>query len=180
MMKSKLLVMAAVATMSSAAMAEGVYVSMDYSLLDTEVSADWTSQTESADPTGLLVALGNQFNENFAVEAQVGVGLSEDEFVGDWEIELSRLLALNVVGILPVNDSLSFYGKAGLMKLEFEDSDDDKYDDTGISYGIGAQLNLSSQAALKVEYVVLPDTENDEFELDIESNAINLGLKFQF
>lgn len=169
----------AAASISSVAFAEGTYVALDYGTINTEISSDRFSGSYEADPSALTVAFGNQFNPNFAVEAQVGLGISEDEFEDSTlEIELSQMLSVNFIGLLPVNESFAFYGKAGLMKLEFEDSDNDKYDDTGVAYGVGGKLSISPAAAFKIEYSVLPDTQNDEYDLDIESKILKLGVEF--
>ncbi|MCG8316396.1 MAG: porin family protein [Pseudomonadales bacterium] len=179
-MKSKLLALAALTSLSSAAVAD-TYMSFDYGLMETEFTASWTSYTTEAEPSALYVAVGNEFNENFAIEGQLGLGLSEDNVddFDDLEVELAKFLSVNFIGLLPVNETLSFYGKAGLTKVEFEDSDKDKYDDVGLSYGLGGKINLSSNVAVSLEYVVLPDAKNDEWNIDIESNSINFGIDFK-
>lgn len=108
--------------------------------------------------------------------------LSDDAFddVPWWDIELSEYFAVNVVGIAPLNNGISLYVKAGLTKLEFEDNDDDTYDGTGLSYGVGAKFAFSDAVAMKFEYTRLPDTDNSEWDLDIEADTLNLGVQFLF
>lgn len=181
-MKKHLLgILCASSLLSSAAMAQDAYFGADFSFISAEITADtlFGSATADADPTALRLRGGVEMNENIALEAVLGVGLQDDE-IGDTEFEagLDTLVGLNAVGIIPLDRTFSLFGKIGFAMVEYEDEEGDTVDDTGVSFGIGAKVNFSRTAGMVLEYTVLPDVEEDAFE--VESDMISLGAQFNF
>lgn len=166
---------------SSVAMAQNAYVGADLAVMDVEISAEGFSQTYSAEPTAVRARGGFEFTPNIALEGYVGVGLGDDTFEDtSLDVELDSMFGANAVGILPFNDVFAVFAKAGLVAIEYTDSDDDNYEDTGFSYGFGARFNTGRVGAVTVEYSVLPDAINDEYGFDIEIESSMLAVGYQF
>jgi OOP family OmpA-OmpF porin len=89
------------------------------------------------------VLLGYKFNRNFAVEGQYGgVGKVTTTAGGSAKADATSLAA---VGILPVNDRFSFYGKAGYAHTKTSMSN---FGVNGASrnaptYGVGMQYRIN-------------------------------------
>lgn len=180
-MKKQLLALAAAVAVSPAAMAQDAYFGADFSFVSAELT-DWQGETADSDPTALRVRGGVGLSENFAIEGVVGLGLQDDEVSGTpYDLELDSLFGINAVGILPLDRTLSLFGKIGFANLEYKDSDGDTYDDTGVSFGFGAKVNFDRNGSgLVIEYTILPDTENEEYDIEIESEMISIGAQFAF
>lgn len=184
-MKKSMLGLVAASVLSSSAFAQTGYFGADFSFISAELTADtfFGTFSEDVDPTALRLRGGVEFNENFAIEGVLGFGLQDDK-VGrssDWEFELDSLYGVNAVGIIPLDRTFSLFGKVGFAALEYEDSDGDTYDDTGVSFGIGAKVNFDRRGSgMIIEYTILPDTENEEWGIDVESEMISIGAQFAF
>jgi hypothetical protein len=179
--KKQLLGFLTVSLFSSAAMAQGGYIGIDLGTIDAELSADGFSETYRAEPTALRVRGGGLFSKHFALEGYIGLGLADDEIGGTGlDFELTQLIGANAVGIIPLGNVFSLYGKLGIASVEFEDGDGDKYDDMGLTYGFGVKFNTGSVGAVVIEYAVLPDAVNDEYgiDLNVESEMLSIGYEF--
>lgn len=185
-MKKQLLALAAAVAVSPAAMAQQGYFGADFSFVSAEVSADtiFGSFSDDFDPTALRVRGGIGLNENFAVEGVLGLGLQDDEveLAGiESEFGLDRLVGINAVAIIPMDRSFSVFGKVGFASVGYEGDAGDSIDDTGISVGFGAKVNFDRNGSgLVIEYTVLPDVEDDDSSLEVESDMISIGAQFAF
>ena len=85
-------------------------------------------------------------------------------------------LSLSAVANLSVNDQLSLFGKAGFSRWNSENTDSKK-SGTGLSYGLGAKVNLSESMKLRAEWESLPSiaTSNTE-ETDIKMLSVGVEL----
>lgn len=178
----KLIAISILCATSTFALAEtNLYGGISYSMLDAELSGN--GESEDTSPTALNFFGGATFNKNAAVELVLGKGLSDDD-VGpssyDLQFELDQFIAVYGVGILPVSEQLDLYGKVGLASVEYTDSDSDDSSGSGISYGVGGEFKFTQQIGASLEYVFYPDAEYDDYEVDIETNAINLRLNVHF
>ena len=81
---------------------------------------------------------------------------------------------------LPLNDVFKVYGKIGLAKIEYSDSDDDRADASGLLYGVGFAADFSEKYGVSLEYIQYPDGEYDDYEIDVETASLNLGVYRKF
>lgn len=154
-----------------AAHAEGLYAGA--LLTRTTVSFD---SGADFNPTTIGAKLGMSINKNFAVEARLGTGLSDDSISG-FDIKVDNFAGVYAKGILPVSDVASVYGLLGYtqgkLKAEFAgQSDSDS--DSDISYGIGAEFAVSANTSVGVEWARL--FKGDGYKVD----GLSLGVSFKF
>jgi len=123
---------------------------------------------------------GYQFHRNFA--AEIGYhNLGQVNFVGgDRDAKLWELVG---IGMWPVANALSVYGKLGgyYGKSELHSSVRPSGDDTngGLTYGVGAQYDFMRQAAVRVEWQRYDNVGgNTTGETDID--VLNVGLLWKF
>jgi opacity protein-like surface antigen len=129
-------------------------------------------------PTAIGFKLGTQINPNFAVEARLGTGLSEDTIDGtDIDLELDNFIGVYGKGIFPLSESVSLYGLVGYThgKLTASNSIGSVSDsDSDFSFGFGADFALSKSASIGVEWARL--FEGDGYEVD----GLSVGVSFKF
>lgn len=180
-MKKQLLALAAAVAVSPAAMAQQGYFGADFSFISTELSIEGFSGSEDVDPTALRVKAGANLNENFAIEGVLGLGLQDDELDDSGvDFGLDTLLAVYAVGIVPLDRSFSVFGKIGFAKVEYEFDPSYSIDDTGVTFGAGVSVSVNRNAAMTLEYTILPDVEDGATGIQAESDMISLGAQFSF
>ena len=175
----KILVAGFVGSFSTVVLAEGWYGGIQYSLLDAEIDAgSWTADSE---PSAINLNAGKTINENFAVEGLLGFGLSDDEVEDSgFDFELKTVVGVMAVGILPVAENFSIYGKLGVAQVEYDDSDGDSSDGSGILFGAGVAFDINDQYGLNLEYLWYPDAEYDDFDIDVEAGTFSFGAYMKF
>ena len=104
-----------------------------------------------------------------------GIGIPKGPLWWTWE-----LFVAFAVGILPVSETFDLYAKLGLVQIDYDDSDGDSADASGVSFGFGASFDVSDALGFNLEYIQYPDGEYDEFPVDIETTALNLGVYWKF
>lgn len=179
----KLLLASVLGTFAITSYAEGGYLGIQFSQLDVE--GDAAGYNLDTEPTAFAFTLGHKFNPNFAVEGTLGIGQSDDgvEIQGNdtgVDFEVDTYIGINAVGIVPLGDLFSLYGKLGIMSVEYSDSDGDKAEAAGIAYGVGAAVNPTEHLQVSLEYLVFPDGDYDDYKIDVDANALSLGLKLMF
>jgi opacity protein-like surface antigen len=154
-----------------AAHAEGLYAGA--LLTRTTVSIDGAGDVN---PTTIGAKLGMSINKNFAVEARLGTGLSDDSIVGV-DVKVDNFAGIYAKGILPLSDVASVYGLLGYTqgKLKFEVPGQSESDsDSDISYGLGADFAISATTSVGVEWARL--FKSDDFKVD----GLSVGVSFKF
>lgn len=166
-------------------LAGGVYGGIQYASFD--FSADDISEDFS--PTGLIGRVGNKINENFAIEGRLGLGLSDDTITAtdgidtaSLSIELDTLIGVYGIGHVMLSESSSIYALIGFTQIDATasasvtnvGSASASDDESDLSYGIGADIGISNNIALNVEYVQYLDKS------DFDVSAIAFGVKFGF
>jgi len=117
---------------------------------------------------------GYKINELFSTElAYTSIGDLHKEGTA------SDISALSVTGVanLPINDQFGIFGKAGFSRWTSENTDSDR-SGTGLTYGVGAKVNLSESMKLRAEWERLPTIETsntEESDIDILSVGIELS-----
>ena len=176
-----LVVAGAVITSSSSSLADAgnsTYIGIQYAI--GNYSEDGI--TEDFDPTVLVGRFGKFFNKNFALEGRLGIGLQDDtqhlsQFGFDGTVEIDTILGVNGVGNANISETSSVYGLIGFSRVEgtatalgFSNSDDD----TGLSFGVGADLGISNNVSLNIEYVSYLSKSDFDF------STLGFGVVFDF
>ncbi len=122
---------------------QGFYAGVGVGKGKPNIAAVGANTLNKTSDTVYDVMLGYKFNRHFAVEGQYGgVGKVTTTAGGSAKADATSLTA---VGILPVNDRFSFYGKAGYAHTKTSMSN---FGVNGASrnaptYGVGMQYNIN-------------------------------------
>lgn len=177
-MKIKLAILAAsiaLVTPCTSFASEGVYIGGSFAQTEYEESG-----FDVVKPKVIQLSVGGQVGPYFAVEGRVGTGISSGTTqVGavDIELEIDSIIGAYAKAIAPLSEQFSLYGLIGFTKVEATAtgtlgliSTSLTGSENGISYGVGAALNVSEKAKLTLEWASLLDTDNFEFR------GISLGV----
>lgn len=139
-------------------------------MLEPYVGGDalfWELDTDGGgkrDSVGLRLNGGVQFNDYFAVEGHLGGGGS------DGSAELDSLAGAYAKGILPVSREFRLYGLLGATEVDVSRGGSE----SDISYGGGAEFDLTPDLALGADYMRYLDKSDYTFD------AASVGVKFRF
>ena len=142
---------------------------------------------EFEDENDLLgAALGYQFNEFFALEAEyIDFGNFGDD---DVEGKLKGA-GLSAIGRLPLTDSFGVYAKAGAFASAFDVEafdEDETYDEVNPFVGASVDFRVTEQLTAFAEYNRYNvDIDEDDFNGQVTNDGPDfdtgrVGLKFQF
>ena len=171
---------------------EGVYATIGGTILSTELDlsdveiADQIVDLgeEDANVTMINGRLGYRLNDFFAVEGEVGFGVSDESFnrsvpvtVLGSDLDIDTNVDLKVKnyyiafarGIIPVSEQFDFFGRIGYgqasakanatASVEGLTASGSRSDNaSGFAYGIGGQYNLSGVDGIRADYTRLDDT----------------------
>jgi len=153
------------------------YAGIQYAI--TTYSEDGVS--EEPKPTALIGLVGANITDNFAVEGRLGTGLQDDTVTvsgTEATMDIDSLIGVYGVGHINLARGSSVYGLLGLSRVELNISLPDypaqgskSDDDTGLSFGIGADIPVSNYIALNIEYV-------QYLISGFDISALSLGVKF--
>lgn len=115
------------------------------------------------DSTGLRLRGGVAFNDYFGLEGHLGTGGS------DGPAELDYLAGAYAKGVLPIAPEFRLYGLAGFTEVDF-----DADDESGFSYGAGAEFDMTTNLAVGADYMRYLDESNYTFD------AASVGVTFRF
>lgn len=189
------------------AMAEGFYVltsvgqtktDLDQGYLDGADRAlpGFQSSTDKTD-TGYKLQLGYQFNQYFALEGgYVNLGKATYQGsaagIGNKSVEFKASgVNLDAVGILPLNDRLSVFAKAGAIYAKVErnasrhnglgnfSSSTDSTDLKG-TWGLGASYDLSKNLAVRAEYEQFHKLGKDDQTGEANVDMLSVGIACKF
>lgn len=133
-----------------------------------------------ANPTGVGIKAGKYFSDNVAFEGRLLLGMGDDtvRFLGvDVDLELDNALSLFVKADMPLSPSANVYGLLGFTKGKLNASVGSfatSADDSGLSYGIGAEAEISESLLLSGEYIFYIS------ENDYDYTGFNIGVKKLF
>lgn len=152
-----------------------MYFGLGYS--EISVNPEGSSDVK---PTAVVLKLGSQVNQNFAVEGRYATSLESDEVsvLGvPVDVELDNYYGVYAKGIIPLVAGISAYGLVGYTNIEMKSSvagfsatgsEDD------FSYGAGLDFALGKTVSLNLEWAKLISADNYEVE------AVTLGANFMF
>ncbi|MEX2150492.1 MAG: outer membrane beta-barrel protein [Steroidobacteraceae bacterium] len=159
------------------------------------------SSTIDDSDTGYGVAGGYQHNANFAVEfAYVNLGsveynafttVTDGVEVADAELGLKSSAAgpvISLLGILPVGDRFSLFGRAGLSFMSAKGTARIAIDGTSERarqtsqksdpvFGAGAEFSLGKHAAIRLAWDRYLDVGTEDVTGDVDTDLITLGLR---
>ncbi len=171
-MKARISILALALLAGSSAWAEGFYAGAGIGITQVEDEEGGVSFDDN--PFGWKIIAGYDFNENFAIEGSyVNSGEAEDTVSGiDVEAELTAF-TVSAVGLLPLSESATLYGKLGLYSGESEVSafgltEDD--DESGLTVGGGVRFQTTEQLTLRAEF--------DWYDTDLDT-VWSIGVGFQ-
>jgi len=164
----------------------------------TALGFTFTSIDSDESDTGFKVYVGNRLHKNFAVELsflQLGeaslsttltnVGpLTPIKATIEWDTGFS----LTGMGIAPLGDRFSLFGKAGFYWADttftFEaaglPSDSESDSNTGLTVGLGAMFDASRNIAVRVEWERFFDVGGDHTGGEGDIDFISAGVVFRF
>lgn len=152
---------------------QGVYVGLNVGQGNVSTAgAGWSKSSETI--FGGLV--GYQINRNFAVEGQfTGTGKATN-VAGTLKADA---LSLSAVGILPLNDAFSLYGKLGVASVSSTSSAafGGNATRTSATYGVGAQYNVTPTIGLRAGYDVYKAKTTTQ---NFDTNTVTVGAVFKF
>ena len=133
-------------------------------------------------PTGLIGRLGKTFNENVSVEGRFGTGVSEGTnpvFGIEGTLDFDTIIGVYGIGQITLSKSSSAYALIGYTRVDATVTvptllPTESVDESGLSLGVGADIGLSNNVSLNIEYVQY--LSKSDFDLD----AFALGVKFGF
>jgi opacity protein-like surface antigen len=191
----------------------GLYLGLAYGYLnstDTITSADgWLSQSVDLwdDSYGeIMLQAGYKFNQYVAVEGRYWFGVSTGSWlnpngtngvIGDAAADVSiDGWGIYVKPMYPVADGFNIYALLGYggasADLDNTDIWDDLTDQSGFSWGLGAEYAFNDNVSLFVDYVVLyDDTESytsysvgngklATFDNELSYDTVNFGITYKF
>ncbi|MBA3903537.1 MAG: hypothetical protein C0522_07685 [Rhodocyclaceae bacterium] len=162
------------------------------------VSAGATGVSSSLDKndTGYKLQLGYQFNQNFAVEGgyiDLGKATYSASFTGGSASASVKATGWNVaaVGILPINDAFSVFGKVGTIDAKVEANVSASGPGGTASgsasatkwktlWGVGATYNISKQVGVRVEYEQFNNLGDKNTTGEADVSLVSAGVVFKF
>ena len=131
-------------------------------------------------PTALIARFGSYVNNNVSIEGRLGIGLQDDSvnFLGtNISIELDALLGVYGAAHASINQNSDVYALIGFSRAEATVSAlgySASSDDTGLSFGVGANLGVGNNVSLNIEYVQYLNKSDFDF------SALAFGAVFGF
>ena len=129
---------------------------------------DYSEPGLDASVTALYGRIGTNWNENFSGELRVGFGIGDDtvDILGeDVDIELNNFFGAYIKGGAQVNEVFYPYAIVGFTRGEAEASVlgfSVTESETDVSFGLGADFNVSESLTLNLEYMNYFDKDSAE------------------
>jgi hypothetical protein len=128
-----------------------------------------------ADLTALQFKFGSWLNSEgtFGFEFRAALGMDDDE-IGGVDVEIDRYYGGYLRGQFPSNFQVRPYGILGVSRVETTESPGGGENYTDVSLGLGAEMSLSSNLFVSLEYLRLIDRSGDE----MSNLGIGIGGRF--
>ncbi len=160
----------------------GYYAGIDAGRSKADSSIGSTALTKTTD-TSYGILLGYQFDQNFAFEAQY---TSLGDFEADYFTGKNEVLALAIVGIVPVADAFSLYAKLGYANTRSSLSSNvtaaSGTNRSDVTYGVGAQYDLTPAVGMRLGWdqygAAIKDGSGNSRNFKVSN--WNLGAIFKF
>ncbi len=146
-MKTIAIAIAACAALAVPAVAQAqVYGNLSYTNVDVE--------DENVNLALIQGRVGYDVNPNFAIEAEAGFGITDDDFAGV-NIEMKHQLGVYMVGKAKVSENIEFLARAGYVTYEVEASVGAvSATDSGsdFAFGVGAQAFVTENDGIRFDW----------------------------
>lgn len=156
----------------SSAMAGG-YAGVDYVFSSIEPE----DAGSDADVGALQFKFGTWFNAEgtFGGEFRAALGTTDDK-IGNYEVEIDRYYGAYLRGQFPGNMPIRPYGIVGVTRVEttFDNGRSDSEDYSDVSLGIGADMDITRDVFVTLEYLRAIDRSGDE----VSNLSIGVGGRF--
>lgn len=128
-----------------------------------------------ADLTALQFKFGSWLNSEgtFGFEFRAALGMDDDE-IGGVDVEIDRYYGGYLRGQFPSNFQVRPYGILGLSRVETTESPGGSENYTDVSLGLGAEMSLSNNLFVSLEYLRMIDRSGDE----MSNLGIGIGGRF--
>ena len=133
-----------------------------------------------ANLNGIKLEVGTYVAPNVAIEGHLLFGSGSDTvtYLGtDIDLKLKNAISVFVKGGLPLSEAANLYGLLGFTKGKLEASvlgTTFSEDDSGLSYGFGAEVAVGSNMYISGEYIMYIS------ELDYDYTGFNIGISRRF
>lgn len=175
---------------AAAAEKQGWYVGTGVgSASNTMSGINWGSGvSEKTNATGFKMYGGYQFNPYLAVELQyVDFGeYKADQGSYHGTVKTSGL-GMSAVGLWPLSDQFSLFGKLGaISKMRDYKEDDRAYRNEGKStkvaalLGVGAEYRFTTGLSLRAEYEHAGKTGLGDDDAKLANKLLSVGVRYQF
>jgi OOP family OmpA-OmpF porin len=169
--------------------------SLDRSTFDTDLKnagAAGLSSGDRGNGNQWRLQLGYDFSPNFALEAgyiDFGKARYSASYGGGTANGTLKAGGLDIaaLGILPLTDSISLFGKAGLVAAKVKSSlssslvsSSDSSNEVRPLLGIGAGFKLSESLQLRTEYEHVSGLGKSGTTGKMNDNLVSLGLAYRF
>lgn len=119
---------------------------------------------------------GYKISENLSAEASyVNLGdLHKTTGAGTENSDVTALTA-TAVGSMPINEQFDIFGKVGGMRWS-SDNTSGSQDGFGLTYGVGAKMNLNETTKLRAEWEKFPSIETSTTD-KTDVNMLSVGVE---
>lgn len=149
------------------------YVGMNLGLLNYNEEG-----IDSLTPGLGLLRLGVPLAPNLAIEARAGTGLGRYSDNG-FRAEVRSFYGAYVKGSLPLSRQFSLYAVGGVAGVNLKRNfGDGETRDSGLSLGVGGDLDLGNGAGLNFEWTRLPEGSNAGY--DFTNSMVSIGVTWRF
>ncbi len=129
-------------------------------------------------PTLIEARIGERISRFFAIEGRIGGSLNSDDANG-FSTRVNAVYAGYAKGILPLAPNFSVYGLGGVAGTQLHHNYPDfNRSDAGLSFGVGAELGVSREASLTLEWVRLNDGYNAGFHYTADQATFGVNFRF--
>jgi opacity protein-like surface antigen len=129
-------------------------------------------------PATAMIFIGAPLTPNLAIEGRLGGGLGSAQTNG-YGLEVRSLFAGYLKGSVPLAPGFSLYGLGGVANVDLRRDFGLVYaNDTGISYGLGMDFDLASNARLSLEWTHLATGDNLGYAYDVNQASISMAWRF--
>ncbi len=129
-------------------------------------------------PATATIVVGAGLSPNLAIEGRLGGGLSSAQ-ANNYGIEVHSLFAGYLKGSVPLAPGFSLYGLGGVANVDLQRDFGRAYaNDTGLSYGLGMDFDLASNARLSLEWTHLATGDNLGYGYDVSQASISMAWRF--
>lgn len=191
-MKKLLFIFVLLITFGSGAYAleeQGTYFAVDYTAVNSDADVDdWD--------TGVLFGrYGYAIQPGLAVEGFIGLGIQDDSWTSSngcdsADVSTDSFLGARIVafkdlggvslhanlGLNMVTASVEISGAASCYGIGWQETYDDS--EIGLTYGFGADFNISDQAAISLDFNIFYD--DDYSGADLTISGLSVGYKQTF